>query len=311
MSILSYRMQAFAILQMAFCWFSCKDKPVIYPQRKDIIETVYASGKIVSANEYQLSAQVNGAVLKKLVRDGDRVKKGQLLYIISHEAEKEKIDASLKSYAVASINLSDQSPLLNDLKLALQTAEDKYNYDSITYCRYKNLWDQHIGTKNNLDNYYTNFQVSMHQRKSAGQKYDAALNDLRVSHSNAQSQLSSARKEWKDYFIRADRDGVVYQTLKEEGEMVHGNEVVALLGENSDRVIRLYVDQQDIDRIRPGQQVLLQTDVTGSRIFEALVTCIYPVMNESDQTFRVDARFTELPRQSFIHSSVEANIIIQ
>ncbi|HLZ86929.1 MAG TPA: hypothetical protein VKQ52_06815, partial [Puia sp.] len=38
---------------------------------------------------------------------------------------------------------------------------------------------------------------------------------------------------------------------------------------------------------------------------------IYPVMNELDQTFRVDARFTGVSMPAFIHSSAEANIIIQ
>jgi hypothetical protein len=34
-------------------------------------------------------------------------------------------------------------------------------------------------------------------------------------------------------------------------------------------------------------------------------------MNEQDQTFRVDARFINQPELSFIHSSIEANIIVQ
>ena len=34
-------------------------------------------------------------------------------------------------------------------------------------------------------------------------------------------------------------------------------------------------------------------------------------MNEADQTFRVDAVFSQLANQPFIHSSVEANIIIR
>ena len=92
---------------------------------------------------------------------------------------------------------------------------------------------------------------------------------------------------------------MVYQTFKEAGETVYTNEVVALLGEHSNQVIRMAVDQQDINKIRTGQQVLLQTDVTGSTIYEATVSYIYPVMNEQDQTFRVDALFTKQAAPSF------------
>jgi len=61
----------------------CNNPAVIFPERKDIIETVYASGKIISENEYKLASLSNGTIIKKLVKDGDTVQKGQLLHVIS------------------------------------------------------------------------------------------------------------------------------------------------------------------------------------------------------------------------------------
>jgi multidrug efflux pump subunit AcrA (membrane-fusion protein) len=296
---------------LPLCWQGCTRTPVVYPERKDIIETVYASGKIVSDKEYRLAALSSGTIIKKLVRDGDTVHKGQLLYIVNNKAVAERYHAALKNYQVATTNLTERSPLLNDLALSLQSASIKCTNDSLTYHRYNNLWAQHIGTKSNLDNVYATYTISQTQKKIALQKYNAALNDLAVSHSNARSQLVAAGKDLGDYFIRSDRDGVVYQTFKEAGEGVYINEVVALLGAPSGPLIRLAVDQQDINKIRTGQRVLVQTDVEGNTIYEAAVSFIYPVMNEQDQTFRVDAVFTKQGPPAFIHSSIEANIIIQ
>lgn len=311
MTVVTSRIIKIGSLALVLSWMSCKNAAVVYPEKKDIIETVYASGKIISANEYKLAALSNGTIVKKLVKDGDSVQKGQLLYVISNEAASERYNAALTNYQIITSNRSEQSPLLKDLKLTLLNAAVKCTNDSITYYRYKGLLEQDIGTRSNLDNVYTSYQLSMNQKKIAEQKYYAALNDLQASHSNAHSQLTAADKDLKDYFIRSEYDGVVYQTFKEAGETVYTNEVVALIGENSNPVIRLAVDQQDISRIRTGQQVLLQTDVSGNTIYEAVVSYIYPVMNEQDQTFRVDALFTRKQAPSFIHSSVEANIIIQ
>jgi HlyD family secretion protein len=311
MTMVSCCLRTLALLVVSTSWSGCDNTPIIYAERKDIIETVYASGKIISGNEYKLAALRSGTIIKKLVRDGDTVRKGQLLYVISNEAAMERHNAALKNYHIVSANLSDQSPLLNDMKLSLHNAALKCSNDSIIYHRYKNLLAQDIGTKSNLDYVYTNYQLSVNQKKIAEQKYYAALNDLQVSYSNARSQLATAGKELKEYFIRSDCDGLVYQTFKEAGETVNVNEVVALLGEYGNRVICLAVDQQDIGKIRTGQKVLLQTDVTGSTIYEGLVSFIYPVMNEQDQTFRVDAVFTTQSAPSFIHSSIEANIIVQ
>lgn len=311
MTILTYRIAKVGALAVITCCLGCNNTPVIYPERKDIIETVYASGKIISANEYKLAALRNGTIIKRLVKDGDTVQRGQLLYIIKSEAAKDRFDAALKNYQVVAANLSHQSPLLSDLKLSLQNAAVKCSNDSISYHRYKNLWTQDIGTKSNLDNVYANYLLSRNQKKIAEQKYYAALNDLQVSHSNARSQLTAARQDLNEFFIRSDRDGIVYQTFKEAGETVYANEVVAIMGERGNQVIRLAVDQQDIGKVQTGQQVLLQSDVTGSTIYEAKVSYIYPVMNEQDQTFRVDALFTNQATLSFIHSSIEANIIVQ
>lgn len=311
MNTLTHNIQPMVVAVIFLACMGCDKTPVIFAEKKDLIETVYASGKIISENEYKLSSLSNGTIVKKLVKDGDTVKKGQLLYIISNEAARDRHSAALKNFHTISKNLSSQSPLLRDLKLSLQNAIVKCANDSVIYHRYKALWEQHIGTRNNLDNVYTSYQISLNQRTIAEQKYYAARNDLEVSHSNARSQVSEANKDLQECLIRSDRDGVIYQTYKEEGETVFPNEVLALGGGPGNQVIRLAVDQQDIGRLLIGQQVLLQTDVTGNTIYEAVVSCIYPVMNEQDQTFRVDALFNKQTGPAFIHSSVEANIVVQ
>jgi len=290
---------------------ACTRPQQVHLFKKDIVETVYASGKIISADEYSLFAFSSGAIRQKLVKDGDTVRKGQLIYIVEHDAADKKYEAAMTNYRHSAINLSETSPLLNDLRLAVKNAEIKLSNDSLTYFRWKELWDGGIGTRSNLDNVYANYQMSINLKNSAAEKYTSALHDAQLAMSNAGSQLQSSRKELNDYLISSDRDGVVYETLKEAGEGVRAGEPVALIGTVSQRIIRLAVDQEDVGKVRPGQRVVLKTDLTGGTVYEAKVTKLYPTMNEADQTFRVDAEFTGNIPQSFIHSSVEANIIIQ
>ncbi|MBS1596973.1 MAG: HlyD family efflux transporter periplasmic adaptor subunit [Bacteroidetes bacterium] len=301
------------LLALVFIMFlaSCKHETTIHPERKNIVETVYASGKITAENEYSLFALSNGTVVKKLVKEGDTVKKGQVIYIINNDAPAAKLDAARSNFENAQSNISDQSRVLKDLKLSMQSAETRYENDSLQYIRLKKLLDQGIGTQNNLDNARATALISENQKKSAEEKYYSTLNDLHVNYQNAKSQLTGAKTDLDNYFIRAEENGLVFQTMKEQGEAVKLNEAVALLGETKSRLIRLAVDQQDISRLKIGQEVLLKTDVTGSTIYKASISKIYPTMNETDQTFRVDAVFLDNTDQHYIHSSVEANIIIQ
>ncbi len=295
---------------MGWLTLSCNRPQKVYLQRKDIIETVYASGKIIPFNEYSCYAQGNGTIIRKFVKDGETVRKGQLLYMIRNDGVTARYQAALDNYRNTAVNVSPGSPLLRDLELSLQSADLRLKNDSLNYFRWKALWDQGIGTRSNLDNAFTNYQVSANLRKSASEKYQSAVNDLQVSKSAARGQAETVRKELNDYSITAERDGVVWQTLKESGEGVRANEVVALLGDSGRPLIRLAVDQEDVGRIQNGQRVLVKADLTGDSVYDAIVSRIYPTMNEQDQTFKVEAVFKDQVPPAFIHSSVEANIIV-
>lgn len=290
---------------------ACGRTTSVHPNRKDIVETVYASGKIMADSEYTIYALNPGTVVKKLVKEGDVVERGQILYIINNTAPAARLDAANETYEKARENLSSRSRVLNDLKLSMQNAAIKFSNDSLQYLRLKRLWEQNIGTKSALDNAETQYRTSMNEKKSAQERYYSTVNDLNISLKNAQSQLAGAQNDLSNYIIRAESSGTVYQMMKEKGEAVRANEAMALLGKSTDRLIRLSVDQQDIDLLQVGQQVLLKIDATGDKIFKAKVVRTYPTMNEADQTFRVDAVFTEKDAQSYIHTSVEANIIIR
>ena len=289
----------------------CADVKTVNPIRKNIIASVYASGEIVAENEHWISAAKAGVLLKKYVKEGDTVSSGQILYVIGDEARQAKIDAALASYKLSSVNLSDSSPVLADIKLAAVKANTKVVNDSANYWRWKNLWDQGVGTRNNLDNAQTQYKISIHEKEIAETRYLTALGELIVAKKVAESNLANARRDFADSYILSDQLGVVYETLKDEGEMVSINERLLLVGNCDGRTVKLYVDQQDITRIKPGQKVLLQTDATGDKIFEASVTLIYPSMNKNDQTFCIEAKFNQHPPYSFVHSPVEANIIVE
>ena len=289
----------------------CKNSSVIHPERKNIIETVYASGKIMADSEYTVYALNAGTVTQKLVKEGDVVKNKQVLYVIKNTAPAARLEASRTAYRTAMENLSANSRVLTDLKLAVHNAAIKVSQDSLQYVRLRNLWAENVGTKSNLDNAEAQYNTSLNLRKSAREKYYATLNDLNLALQNARSQLAGAQTDMDNFIIRTQSAGTVYQALKESGEAVKANEPVALIGKSAERLIRLAVDQQDIDRVKAGQEVLLKTDLSGDKIYQAKIVRTYPVMNEADQTFRVDAVFNAGTQQPYIHSSVEANIIIQ
>lgn len=289
----------------------CADVKTVSPIRRNIVASVYASGEIVPENEHWISAEKTGTLLKKYVKEGDTVNRGQILFVIGDETREAKISAAKASYALTSLNVSDSSPVLADLKSAVIAADAKFINDSSNYSRWQNLWDRGIGTKSNLDNAYTQYTISLNERKIANQRYRTKRGELNVSNKVAESQLANTRKDFADGFIVSDQDGVVYESLRDAGENVAVNEKLLMIGNCADRVIKLYVDQQDINKIKLSQKVLVRTDQMPDTVFEAKVTFIFPSMNRNDQTFCIEAKFRQRPPYSFVHTPVEANIIIE
>ncbi len=290
---------------------ACDKTETIHPVRKNIVESVYASGTIIPKNEHSIFALINGTIIRKHVNDGDSVKKGQILYELSNESQAARLNSAKQLLDKSSDDASGNSHILNDLKLNMQNAQDKFKLDSLTFTKYKNLLQSSAVSQMDYDAKALQYSTSENLYKSAKEKYQSAKNDLRVSLSNAQSQMASAQSDLNNFIIRSDIDGVVFKTYKEEGESVRISELIALVGSTAGRVLKLSVDQQDVNKIKVNQEVMLKTDVSGSTIYKAKVTRLYPLMNEADQSFRVDAEFIEKVSMPFIHTSVEANIIIQ
>src|SRR5450432_3402380 len=106
---MSRQLNAVRKILFIFVWLfysACNHSVTIHPQKKNIVETVYASGKIIANNEYYLYALSNGTVTKKNIKEGDTVIKGQVLFVINYDAPQAAASAAHSNYENVQHNLS-------------------------------------------------------------------------------------------------------------------------------------------------------------------------------------------------------------
>lgn len=288
-----------------------RNKPqTIKPEHKAITEAVYASGFVVPRNEYKVYALSGGYIVAKSKDGGDEVKKGEEIYRVQNDASAARLGASSSALELARTNASDNSPVLSDLKNKIRSAEAKFRNDSLNYLRYKNMFDAQAVTRAQYDQMALAYEVSGNDLKSANENYKRTREQLLVELKNAQSALAGSNLDFGNYSIRSTMDGIVYDTYKEAGEAVRQNDLVAIVGEKGKKLLELSVDQSDVDKVKIGQEVVVKLDVTGDKVYKARVSKIYPNMNQNDQSFKVEAEFTEDYDMNYVHVSVEANIIV-
>lgn len=301
---------AAAIVLVALGLAACNKTKTIKPEHKAITEAVYASGFLVPKNEYKVFALSDGYIVSKNKEGGDDVKRGEEIYKIQNDASGAKLGASTSAYDLAKLNASDNSPVLLDLKNKIKSAESKFKNDSINFVRYKNMFDAQAVTKGQFDQIALAYDISSNDLKSLNENFRRTKDQLQVEMKNAQSVVAASNLDFGNYSIRSVMDGMVYETYKDLGEAVRRTELVAIVGEKGAKLLELSVDQQDIDKVKIGQEVIVKMDVSGSKTYSAKVSKIYPNMNQQDQSFKVEAEFSENYEMNFVHTSVEANIII-
>lgn len=302
--------QRCTILLLLVFLAGCKEQTEqTQPVIENITESVYAPGVIKSKNQHQVHAKVSGLLIQVLVTEGDLVKKGDPLFVLSNENS--RLNTENARLAADFAAMSMQNDRLNEMKVSMALAKQKMLSDSVLMSRQKELWAQQIGSKLDLELKELAFSSSKTAWQTAVFRYNELQKQLKFAASQSQKNLSISKTLESDFTVRSQSDGRIYSILIENGEMVTPQTPLAVVGDASNYIIELQVDEYDIVRIKKGQKVLMSLDSYKGEVFEAVVDKINPIMNEKSRTFVVEASFTRPPEVLFPNLTAEANILIR
>jgi HlyD family secretion protein len=298
------------IVLIGILLYACAGKMVkVKPTTETITESIYASGVIKSANQYQVFSPVNGIVDQIFLNEGDSVSKGTPILTLSNETQ--KLNLRNAELTAQFNDLNANQGRLNEARQLLELARSKAANDSALYFRQKNLWDQQIGSRNEFEMRQLAFQNSKAAVISATVKLNDLKRQLEYSSAQAKQNLKITEELTGDYTLKSEVDGTIYSISKTKGEMVAVNSPVAVIGSDKDFILELQVDEYDILKVRLGQTVLITMDSYSGKVFEASVSKIEPIMNERSKTFQVEAIFKTRPEVLYPNITFEANIVLQ
>jgi HlyD family secretion protein len=308
---LSFLLYSTTLFSIAILSSSCNSEETTKPVKKSLTEAVYASGFLVAENEYNVYALSDGYIVEKLKKSGDLVAKGETILRIQSDVPAAKMEAALAAAKIAQQNIGNNSTILKELKLKMSNAAAKRSNDSTNFVRYKNMFNAGAATKTQFDQATLTYESADRDYFALKEQYTKAVDQTQLDYKNAQSNVAAAGFDLSNYVIKSVMNGRVFELKKELGELVRKTDIVAVVGDAEKKLIQLNVDQSDISKIALGQKVIVKMDISANKTYTAKITKIYPAMNKSDQSFLVEAEFTDGIWFDFIHVSVEANIIIE
>ncbi|MGV8877743.1 MAG: efflux RND transporter periplasmic adaptor subunit [Sphingobacteriaceae bacterium] len=290
-------------------FYACQSKQdTIRPVRQSITESVYASGVMVSKDQYQVFATVSGIVAEVFADGGTAVDVGSPILSIANDTQQLMEDNAKSSAEFNDLKLN--SGKIEEAKKAANLMESQMENDAIMLERQKNLWSQNIGTKVQLEQRELAFKSSKNNYEAANEKLKELERQLDYLSKQAKTSLLISKRNTGDYLLKSKVKGKVYQMNLVKGEIVTPQTPIGIIGDDKQYLLEMQVDEFDIVAIKRGMPVLVVLNSYRDSVYHAVVTKINPIMNVQSKTFTIEAEFVRPPSALYPHISFEANVVI-
>jgi HlyD family secretion protein len=219
-----------------------------------IVETVSATGKIQPEIEVKISSEVSGEIISLPVKEGQVVKKGDLLVKINPDLYTSGYNRSVSNLA--------------GTKAGLSQADAQFNEAKSSYERNKILFKKGIISKSDWDKSISSFEVSKAAKQSAY-----------FNVQSASASVNEARDNLGRTVIYAPADGTISVLNVELGERVlgtqqmTGTEILRVANLNNMEV-EVDVNENDIVKIKEGDLAKVLVDAYLKKQFKGVVTSI-------------------------------------
>lgn len=221
-------------------------------QKRSITQTVTATGTIDPEFKVLITPEVTGEIISLPVKEGDIVKKGQLLIKIKGDqymAQKDRLEANLKS-AEANLRMSEAELTRIELE----------------YKRVVELHNKGLASNSELENNEANFL-------STKASYESSEANVLQSKAQLREVLEILYKTT----IYSPMDGIVTQLNVELAERVLGSGFsqgtnIMTVADLSNMEAVVDVDENDVVLVSVGDTANVKVDAFGDRIFQGVVT---------------------------------------
>ena len=219
-----------------------------------IVETVSATGKIQPEIEVKLSSMVSGEIIALNVKEGQVVKKGDLLVKINPDLYTSGLDRSVAN--------------LSGTKAGLTQSEASYKEAKASYERNKTLYDKGVISKADWDKAISTYEVAKATKQNAYYNVQSAS-----------ASVTEAKDNLGRTLIYAPADGTISVLNVELGERVLGTQQMAgtellRVANLNNMEVEVDVNENDIVKVKIGDEANVEVDAYLKKKFKGVVTSI-------------------------------------
>jgi RND family efflux transporter MFP subunit len=222
-------------------------------------ESLTLSGSVISDNQKMITSRFMGFVTNVNTSEGEKVKKGQVLYSI----DSREIDSAKRQ-----------------AELSLQMYENQYTNVKLNLERYKRLLKKDMVSKYEVEN------------------LELAAKNLQDMINIAKARLQEVENQYKYLHVKAPNDGVVVAKNIKVGEMAMPGMPAIVLSDLSDLKISAEIAESNLNLIHHGKKVKVEIPSIGVKTI-GTITAIIPNSNPMTHTFKIKVSFKTLNKSVY------------
>jgi HlyD family secretion protein len=230
--------------------------------RHSITNVVVANGKIQPVVQVSIAPEVSGEIIELPFKEGQRVKKGDLLVRINPDIYEAAVSQSKASYASSQAYESQAAANLEKAEADFKRNEELFQKKLLS------------------ESDFASFKAA---RDVARAQLQSATNQVDMAH----AEVDSAQKQLDRTTILAPIDGTISKLNSQLGERVLGmvqnvGTVIMVISDLSQMEARVDIGEMDVVNIAPGQKARLEVDAFKDRKFAGVVTNVASSSKDSN-----------------------------
>jgi HlyD family secretion protein len=253
-------------------------------EQSAIRSLVSTNGKIEPVNNFEAHAPVSTSVRRIYVKEGDSVKKGELLIVLDDADARAQAARSQTQLRAAQADLSaaerggTQEEMLSLEAQLVKAGADRdsaqRNLDAL-----KKLEQQgaaSAGEVREAESALTraDAQLTFLRQKQTKRYSNAELARVDAQRAEAQAAYTAAQDVLSKSNVRAPFDGIVYSLPARQGGFVAAGDLLLQVADLRKVLVRAFVDEPDVGRLAPGDPIEITWDAVPGRVWRSAVTAV-------------------------------------
>lgn len=261
--------------------------PVDVARLAPVVDRYEAVGTVASKTTSSLASKIMGQVTAVHVREGDRVRAGQVVVEIEARDVAATVSRARAGVAEAEQGVVEADRAIQAAEQARAAAEANRDLARVTHERYARLLEARSASRQEFDEVEARFKTASAQLRSASSNVEA----LRARRSQALARIEQARAESRGAAVAlgyakvvAFADGVVTRKAVEVGMMATPGAPLLTIEDASTYRLEAAVEESYATRVRVGDEVPVRVDALGAGEVAGRVAEITPSADPASRT---------------------------